>query len=148
MANWELALPGPHLVYLAFALGYMSQLMEQTTMEHLQAIKRILRYMAGTLDYGLQYRRALDTAHFVSYYDSDLAGDVDTTRAQPGRCSSSVIVWSPSSPLSRRWWPSQLVKWSTSPPPLQQLRRYGCQGCWQLGTKVDVVELKVLTSLL
>ena len=65
---------------IAFVVGYMSRFMERPTMEHLQAIKRILRYMAGTLDYGLHYRRAPDMVWFVGYYDSDLAGDVDTSK--------------------------------------------------------------------
>ena len=39
----------------------MSQLMKRPTMEHVQAVKRILHYVAGTLDYGLHYERAPDT---------------------------------------------------------------------------------------
>ena len=46
---------------IAFVVGYMSRFMEWPTMEHLQTVKRILRYVAGTLDYGLYYRRASDT---------------------------------------------------------------------------------------
>ena len=51
---------------IVFVVGYMSRFVERLTMEHLQAIKRILRYVAGTLDYGLHYGRAPDTARFVS----------------------------------------------------------------------------------
>ena len=40
--------------------------------------------MVGTLDYGLHYGRALDTARFVGYCDSDLAGDVDTSKSTTG----------------------------------------------------------------
>ena len=40
--------------------------------------------MASTLDYGLHYGRAPDTAQFVSYYDRDLAGDVDTSKSTTG----------------------------------------------------------------
>ena len=69
---------------IAFAVGYMSRFMERPTMEHLQAVKRILRYVAGTLDYGLHYGRAPDTARFVGYCDSDLAGDVDTSKSTTG----------------------------------------------------------------
>ena len=66
---------------IAFAVGYMSWFMERPTMEHRQAVKRILRYVAGTLYYGLHYGRAPDTARFVGYCDSDLAGDVDTSKS-------------------------------------------------------------------
>ena len=37
--------------------------------------------MAGTLDYGLHYGRAPDTVWFVGYWDSDLAGNVDTSKS-------------------------------------------------------------------
>jgi hypothetical protein len=40
--------------------------------------------MAGTLDYGLHYKRALGTARFVGYCDSDLAGDIDTIKSTSG----------------------------------------------------------------
>jgi hypothetical protein len=69
---------------LAFAVGYVSRFMERPTVEHLQAIKRILRYIAGTLDYGLHYKHASCAMRFISYYDSDLAGDVDTSKSTSG----------------------------------------------------------------
>jgi len=65
---------------LAFAVVYVSRFMEQPTVEHLQAVKRVLRYMAGTLDYSLHYKRA----HFIGYCDSDLAGDIDTSKSTSG----------------------------------------------------------------
>ena len=37
--------------------------------------------MAGTLDYGLHYRMAPDTEQFIDYYDSNLVGDVDTSKS-------------------------------------------------------------------
>ena len=52
---------------LAFAVGYVSRFMEQPTMEHLQAVRRILRYVAGTLDYGLHYGRAPNTAELLHH---------------------------------------------------------------------------------
>jgi hypothetical protein len=40
--------------------------------------------VVGTLDYGLHYKRAPDTACFVSYYDSDLAGSINTSMSTSG----------------------------------------------------------------
>ncbi|XP_066334281.1 uncharacterized mitochondrial protein AtMg00810-like [Miscanthus floridulus] len=48
------------------------------------AVKRILRYVAGILDYGLHYGRAPNIARFIGNYDSDLAGDVDTSKSTTG----------------------------------------------------------------
>jgi hypothetical protein len=50
-------------------------------MEHLQVVKRVQHYVVGTLDYGLHYARAPDTAHFIGYCDSNLAGNVDTSKS-------------------------------------------------------------------
>ena len=44
----------------------------------------MLRYVAGTLDFGLHYKRAPGTARFVGYCDSDLAGDVDSSKSTSG----------------------------------------------------------------
>lgn len=50
-----------YLVYtrpdLLFAVGYISRFMQRPIMEHPRAVERILRYVAGTLDYGLHYPR-------------------------------------------------------------------------------------------
>jgi hypothetical protein len=81
---------------ITFVVGYMSRFMERPMMEHLQAVKRILRYVAGTLDYGLHYRRAPNTARFVGYCDSDLVGDVDTSKSTTGTMfflSDCLVSW-------------------------------------------------------
>ena len=50
-------------------------------MEHQQAVKRILRYVEGTADYGLHYPRCPGAEHFIGYNDSDLADDIDTSKS-------------------------------------------------------------------
>jgi hypothetical protein len=49
-------------------------------MEHQQDVKRIIRYVAGTLDRGLYYPRCLGEAHLVGYSDSDHISDIDTSK--------------------------------------------------------------------
>ena len=69
---------------LAFAVGYVSQFMERPTVEHQGAVKRILRYIADMLDFGLHFTKAPGSARFIGYTDSDLAGDIDTGRSTGG----------------------------------------------------------------
>jgi hypothetical protein len=38
---------------LAYSVGYVSRFLQRPTMEHEQAVKRIVRYVAGTLDHSL-----------------------------------------------------------------------------------------------
>jgi hypothetical protein len=69
---------------LAFSVGYVSRFMQRPTMEHQQAVKRIIRYVAGTLNHGLYYPRCPREAHLVRYSDSDHAGDIDTSKSMSG----------------------------------------------------------------
>ena len=70
--------------------------MERPTVEHQQAVKRILRYVAGTTDYGLHYKSNPGATQFVGYCDSDLAGDVDTSKSTSGMLfflGDSLVSW-------------------------------------------------------
>jgi hypothetical protein len=69
---------------LAFSVGYVSRFMQRPTTEHQQAVKRIIRYVAGTLDHDLYYPRCPGEAHLVGYSDSDHAGDIDTSKSTSG----------------------------------------------------------------
>jgi hypothetical protein len=69
---------------IAFAVGYVSRFMEAPTSEHLAAVKRILRYIAGTINFGVQYRRVEAEARLLGYSDADMGGDVDTRKSTTG----------------------------------------------------------------
>jgi hypothetical protein len=69
---------------LAFSVGYVRRFMQRPTTEHQQAVKRIIRYVAGTLDHGLYYPRCPGEAHFIRYSDSDHAGNIDTSKSMSG----------------------------------------------------------------
>jgi hypothetical protein len=67
---------------LAFSVGYVNRFMQRPTTEHQQAVKRIIRYVAGSLDHGLYYPRCPREAHLIGY--SDHAGDIDTSNSTSG----------------------------------------------------------------
>jgi hypothetical protein len=65
-------------------------------MEHQQAVKRVLRYVASTLDFGLHFTKAPTAACFVGYCDSDLAGDIDSSKSTSGSLfflSNCLVSW-------------------------------------------------------
>jgi hypothetical protein len=81
---------------LAFAVGYVSRFMQRPTTEHQQAVKRILRYVEGTTDYGLHYPRCPGAENFIGYSDSDLTGDIDTSKSTSGTLfflEKCLIIW-------------------------------------------------------
>nr|GEX36321.1 ribonuclease H-like domain-containing protein [Tanacetum cinerariifolium] len=63
---------------------------------HFSALKRILRYVQGTLDYGLHLFSS-STTDLVSYSDADWAGFPTTRRSTLGYCvflGNSLLSWS------------------------------------------------------
>ena len=81
---------------IAAAVGTLAQYMSKPSKNHWSGVKRALRYINGTLNYGLKF-----TAHqepeLVAYADADWAGDIDTRRSTSGyvfQIGDSAISWS------------------------------------------------------
>jgi len=72
---------------LAYSVGYLSRFMEAPRQEHLAAVTRVLRYVAGTVHWGVHYRlagRSETPPRLVGYSDNDLAGDVNDRKSTSG----------------------------------------------------------------
>nr|KYP54496.1 hypothetical protein KK1_000684 [Cajanus cajan] len=91
------------LQYLTFTRPDISYVVQQVCLhmhdpkdEHMNALKRILRYIQGTLDYGLHlYKSAISS--LISYTDVDWGGCPDTRRSTSGYCvflGDNLISWS------------------------------------------------------
>ena len=78
---------------LAFSVGYVSCFMEKPTTEYLAAVKTILRYVAGTVEYGCRYTRLTGGVRLTGYSDSHMAGDVDMRKSTSGVLF--FLGWSP-----------------------------------------------------
>jgi hypothetical protein len=101
--------------------------------------------VAGTLDYGLHYRRAPGTARFVGYCDSDLAGDIDTSRS-----TSGTMFYLGDCLFSWQSIKKKVVTLSSYEAEYIATTTAATQALWLsrllgelLGRKVEVVELKV-----
>jgi hypothetical protein len=80
---------------LAYALGQVARVMHAPGPEHWQAVKLIMRYLKGTIDYGLTYTKEQDFT-VVGYSDSDWAGDQDTRQSTGGfnfTIASAAVSW-------------------------------------------------------
>ena len=54
---------------IVFAVNYLSRFMQNPSQTHHIAAKRVLRYLKGTLDFGVYYKRSTD-ANLLGYTDS------------------------------------------------------------------------------
>ena len=80
---------------LCFAVKTISQFMMEPRRVHWVAAKHVLRYFAGTMDYGLDYRRS-NGVSLIDFIDSDWAGSVVDQKRTSGYCfslGSTVVSW-------------------------------------------------------
>lgn len=80
---------------LAYAVNHACQHMAAPTVAHFTAVKRLLRYVQGTLDHGLFFSPGPFTLQACS--DSDWAGDTLDRRSTSGFCiflGHNLISWS------------------------------------------------------
>lgn len=80
---------------ICFAVNFMSRFVENPNELHVRAVKRIIKYLKGTLNFGLVYFS--DTNYEVlCYSDADYAGCLDTRKSTTGYCitmGGSIINW-------------------------------------------------------
>lgn len=80
---------------IAYAVGVASRKLDYPSSEDIIKVKRILRYLRGTLDWGLIYKRKSD-AKLRCYSDSDHGGDLETGRSTSGMIctyAGGIISW-------------------------------------------------------
>lgn len=69
---------------IAYVVGIVSRYMERPTTLHMNAVKRILRYIKGTIGYGLVYTKTSRNNILTGFTDSDLAGHLDDRKSTAG----------------------------------------------------------------
>ena len=69
---------------LLFSVRILSRYMEHPSIEHFNEVKRILRYIKGTENYGLLYKKGDVRGELVGFSDSDFAGDCDDRKSTSG----------------------------------------------------------------
>jgi hypothetical protein len=81
---------------LTYSVEYVSQFVEKPTIEHLVAVKRLLRYVARMINYGCHYVKHSGEAKLIGFCDSDMASNVDTCKSTSGvlfLLGSNAINW-------------------------------------------------------
>jgi hypothetical protein len=82
--------------YLSYAVGVVSRFMQEPHELHWKAAKRILRYVQGTITFGIHY--ATDsTLYLIGFTDSDWAGDNIDHKSTSGyslKLGFGPIYWS------------------------------------------------------
>ncbi|GJX91769.1 uncharacterized mitochondrial protein-like protein [Tanacetum coccineum] len=81
---------------LSYAVNQVSQFLHAPTIAHFQSVKRILRYVKGTISFGLTFSRP-HTNTIIGYSDADWARCLDTRRSTYGYSiylGGNLVSWS------------------------------------------------------
>jgi hypothetical protein len=86
---------------IAFATSVLARYTSEPTKRHWAGIKQVLRYLAGTVNYGLFYRKGKHTLYsntnnLEGYADAGYLSDPHRGRSQTGyvfMCSEAPIAW-------------------------------------------------------
>jgi hypothetical protein len=132
---------------LAYSVGYASRFMEKPREEHMNAVKRILRYVAGTKHWGVTFTADSGGAQpcLVGFSDSDMAGDpVDR------KSTSGMIYFLSNNPITWQSSKQKVVALSSCEAEYIAASAAACQGVWLarlmgelLGTEVSAPLLMV-----
>ncbi|XP_048324673.2 secreted RxLR effector protein 161-like [Ziziphus jujuba] len=91
---------------------------------HLQAAKRVLRYLKGTVNYGIHYKKG-GNGELLAFTDRDYAGDLEDKKSTSGYVflkSSGAISW-----CSKK---QPIVTLSTIEAEFMAATICACQGVW------------------
>ncbi|XP_019098168.1 PREDICTED: uncharacterized protein LOC109131553 [Camelina sativa] len=80
---------------LCFSVGFCARYQAKPKQSHLEAVKRIIKYVKGTLDLGLWLSKG-SNSRLVGYYDADYAGSMDDRKSSSGSCfflGNNLISW-------------------------------------------------------
>ncbi|XP_061374817.1 uncharacterized mitochondrial protein AtMg00810-like [Gastrolobium bilobum] len=72
---------------ILFSVSLLSLFMHCTTEMHLKAAKRVVRYIKGTIDFGVEFKKSQDFK-LLGFSNSDWGGSVDHMKSTSGYCFS------------------------------------------------------------
>jgi hypothetical protein len=131
---------------LAYAVGYLSRFMEGPRQEHLAAVKRVLRYVAGTQQWGLHYhpgKKNSGVPKLLGYSDSDLAGNVNDRKS-----TSGLIFFLAGGPIAWQSTKQRVVALSSCEAEYIAAAGAACEAVWLARLLAELVGGAVLAPKL
>lgn len=69
---------------ITFSVNYLSRSVENYTLEKINELKHVLKYLKGNIDRGIKFNKNGDLKKLIAYSDADFAGDLETRRSTTG----------------------------------------------------------------
>ncbi|CAA0813438.1 Phosphoinositide phosphatase SAC6 [Striga hermonthica] len=111
---------------IAFTVGYVNRFMEDPREDHWAAVKRLLRYVKGTVDQGIFPKTGGGSGlRLTVFSDADMAGDIDGRKS-----TSSVLVFLGSASIAWQSLKQKIVALSTCEAEYVAAATTACQAVW------------------
>ena len=111
---------------IAFTVGYVSRFMEDPREDHWAAMKRLLRYVKGTVDQRIVFPKTGGSRlQLTVFSDADMAGNIDGRRS-----TSGVLVFLGSAPISWLSLKQKVMALSTCEAEYVAVAIEVCQAVW------------------
>jgi hypothetical protein len=123
---------------LSHSVSFVSWYMAEPHEDHQATMKRILRYVAGTLDHGLHYgREDPGDLCLLGYNDSDHGRDVDDSRS-----TSGILFYLGGRPISWQSQKQKSVALSSYEAEYMASSMMVCQMIWLAGLLTEVLGIQ------
>ena len=99
--------------------------MDKPSSEHLAAAKRILRYLKGTVNFGVSYKKGDRSMKVTGFSDSDFSGDINDRKSTSGQ-----IFFLGGLPITWNSVKQRVVALSTCEAEYTAASSATCQGLW------------------
>lgn len=122
---------------IAYTVGFLSRTLENPSIEDVTRVKRVFRYLSGTIEYGITYRHDAEKRIIECFSDADFGGCLKT-----GRSTSGVVVKHAGGAIS---WLSQrqaMVATSTTEAEIVAANEAAKEVIWLKRLFKDFFELK------
>ena len=80
---------------IAFSVGVCARFQSNPKESHFNAVKRIIKYVSGTCDFGLFYSKESNVS-LVGYFVANWASNADDRKSTIGGCfyeGTNLVVW-------------------------------------------------------
>jgi hypothetical protein len=104
----------------------------------MSAVKKILRYVKGTINLGCTYKKGKEGLILHGYSDSDMAGDVDDRKS-----TSGMVFYLGPNPISWNSQKQKVVALSSCEAEYIAASTAACQGVWLRRLLADLTKKKV-----
>jgi hypothetical protein len=128
---------------ISFAVGFLSRFMEDLRQTHLDAVKHLLRYIAGTWNFGIRYSKQEGAGSLLGYGDLDFAGDKGDRRS-----TISIVFFLGNKPISWQSHKQKVVSLSTCQAEYIAGSASACQVVWLVRLMEDVIGVSPQPPLL